>query len=62
MKNMLLKVQSCKLYNNKYMTLQHTLHKKCSFLLKVSSVNVTNLVTFTEETINGKFHFLCSDK
>ena len=47
------------------------LHKKWSFPLRTSSVNVTkseetcvfdhiNLITFTEETLNGKLHFLCS--
>ena len=44
-----------------------TLHKKWSFPLRVSSVNVTNsavycdLVTITEEIRNGKLHFLCSE-
>ena len=38
-----------------------TLHKKLCFSLKISSVNVTaDLVTFTEETLNRKHHFLCS--
>ena len=43
-----------------------TLHKKWSFLLRISLVNVTksqetaHLVTFTEEILNGKLHFLCS--
>ena len=42
------------------------LHKKWSFPLRISSVNGTNpqfpadLVTSTEEILNGKFHFLCS--
>ena len=43
----------------------HTAQKKWSFQLRISSVNVqfpADLVTFTEEIINGKFHFLCSDK
>ena len=40
------------------------LHKKWSFPLRISSVNVTksattDLVTFTEEILNGKLHFLC---
>ena len=45
----------------------HALHKKWSFLLRISSVNVTksqgtaDLLTFTAEIINGKFQFLCSD-
>ena len=40
--------------------------KKCSFSLRISSVNVTKsavfcgLVTFTEEIFNEKLHFLCS--
>ena len=35
--------------------------------LRISSINVTKsvgnvgFVTFTEEILNGKFHFLCSD-
>ena len=33
-----------------------SLHKKSSFPLRISSVNVT----FTEEILNGKLHFLCS--
>ena len=36
------------------------LHKKWSFSLKISSVNVTksaDLVTFIEEILNGKLHF-----
>ena len=51
------------------------LHKKWSFPLRISSVNVTaenaghagnlqknaDLVTFTEEILNGKIHFLCSE-
>ena len=45
-----------------------TLHKKWSFPLSISSVNVIksavpyNLVTFTEEIGNGKLHFLCKKK
>ena len=52
---------------------QTPLHKKWSFQLRISSVNVTksvvscrfgykiaDLVTFTEEIFNGKLHFLCS--
>ena len=40
--------------------------QKGSFSLKICSVDATNpqriadLVTFTEETVNGKLHFLCS--
>ena len=52
--------------------MQHNLpynsqHKKWSFPLRVSSVNVTNLqfpanlATFSEEIFNRKLHFLCSD-
>ena len=46
--------------------IRSTALKKWSFQLKISSVNVTepqfpaDLVTFTEETLNGKLHFLCS--
>ena len=40
------------------------LHKKRSFSLKISSVNVTQSAvscsfTFTEEILDGKLHFLC---
>ena len=48
--------------------LTQTLHEKWSFPWKISSVNVTKsavswgLVTFTEEILNGKLHFLCSEK
>ena len=38
----------------------HHSAQKWGFLVKISSVNVTNSVTFTEETLNGKLHFLCS--
>ena len=47
--------------------LNHSLHKKWGFPFRISSVNVTksvrtaDLVTFTEEILNGKPHFLCSD-
>ena len=39
-----------------------SLHKKWNFPLRISSVNMTksDLVTFTEETFNGKLHFLFS--
>ena len=43
-----------------------TLHKKWSFPLWISSVHTTksaetaDLVTFAEEILNGKLHFLCS--
>ena len=46
-----------------FTVLLFTLHKKWSFPLRISSVNVTkftDLVTFTEETFNGKLQFLCS--
>ena len=45
----------------------HSLHKKWNFPLKISSIMWSNpqfsadLVTFTEEIHNGKFHFLYSD-
>ena len=44
----------------------NTLHKKWSFLLRISSVNVTKCVVssgfvlFTEKILNGTLHFLCS--
>ena len=31
------------------------------FPLRISSVNVTKSVTFNEEILNGKLHFLCSE-
>ena len=35
--------------------------QKMKFPLRISSVNVTkSLVTFNEEILNGKLHFLCS--
>ena len=34
------------------------LHKKCSFPLRIFSVNLT---TFTEKILNGKLHFFCSE-
>ena len=45
-----------------------TLHKKWSFPLRVSSVNVTKSAVSCEfghvywKILNGKLHFLCSDK
>ena len=39
----------------------NTLHKEWSFPLRISSVNATNLILFTEEFRNRKLHFLCSD-
>ena len=43
---------------------KHTVHKKSSFPLRISSKNFfqsAGLVTFTEEIFNRTFHFLCSD-
>ena len=43
------------------------LHKNLSFPLRISSVNMTksavfcDLVTFTEEILNGKLHLLCNE-
>ena len=38
-----------------------TLHKKISFYLRISSIKLTaDLVTFIEEILNGKLHFLSS--
>ena len=42
-----------------------TLHKKWRFPVQISSAHVTKsavLVTFTEETLNEKLQFLCSNK
>ena len=46
--------------------LNHLKHctKNWSFPLRISSVNPQcsgDLVTFTEEILNGKLHFLCSE-
>ena len=47
-------------------TIKVSLQKKWSFLLKISSVNVTKsagncgLVTFADKILNGELHFLCS--
>ena len=38
------------------------LHKKWSFPLRISSANVKDFFTFTEEVLIGKLHFLCSVK
>ena len=41
--------------------LDRALHKKWSFSLRISSVNVTaDMVTFTEKILNWKLYFLCS--
>ena len=40
-----------------------SLRKKWSFSLRIPSVNVTkSAVTFTEEILDGKLHFSCSDE
>ena len=39
----------------------YALHKKWSFPLRISSVNPADLVTFTDEFLTGKLHFLRSD-
>ena len=52
--------------DRKYTSDNSSLHKNRSFPLRISSVNVTksagtaDLVTFTEEILNGKLDFLCS--
>ena len=44
------------------MNLPHRpLHKKNSFELRISSVNV-DLVTYSGEIFNGKLHFLCTSQ
>ena len=50
-----------------YWTKWKKLHKKWSFPLSISSVNVTKsavsaVVTFTEEILNENFIFLCSER
>ena len=52
---LLLHIPVPSVYNIKF---NYTLHKKWSFPLRISSVNVTkSAVTFTEEIFNGKLHF-----
>ena len=48
--------------SRRYKIMDITLHKKWSFLLRISTINVTksDLVTFTEEILNRNFHFLSS--
>ena len=54
-------------YRLSLITFPQSLHKKWSFPLRISSVNVTkfavslDLVTSTEKILNGKLHFLCSE-
>ena len=40
---------------------EHLLHKKWSLPLRISRQFPADLVTFSEETLNAKLHFLCSD-
>ena len=54
---------------NKFLTIdfnKQIWHKEGSFPLRISRINVTktavDLVTFTEEILNGKLHFFCSEK
>ena len=62
-----MKVNSCRIsakllhrnttHTEKISIKSNSLHKKWSFQLRISSVNVT----FTEQTFNGFLHFLCSE-
>ena len=63
--------KSCNLISNFVKIGKHTLHKiwtqKMKFSIRISSVIVwpnphetADLVTFTEEILNRKLHFLCS--
>ena len=50
----------------KAFSMNNTLHKKWSFLLRISSVNVTKSARDCKnpewkEILDGKLHFLCSD-
>ena len=51
--------------NHTLKAVQHLLHKKWNFPLRISPVNVTktwetaDLVAFAGEILNGKLHFLC---
>ena len=55
------------LSTNGLLITKHSLHKKWGFPLRISSVNVTRSAVswvfghITEEILNGKLHFLCSD-
>ena len=55
-------------FDANWMEIHSTLHKNCSFPIRISSVNVTksavlaDLLTFIEEILNWKLHFLCSVK
>ena len=61
-------VQSWKLHiTDAFLVICETFFEKWSLPLRISSVNVNrklqktaDLVTFTEEILNGKLHFLCS--
>ena len=54
-------------WKNRISQSQQELQKKCSFPLRISSINVTKSAgncgfsQFTEEILNGKLHFLCSE-
>ena len=41
---------------------KNTLQKISSFPLRISLIDVTKEITFTEEILNEKLHFLCSDR
>ena len=47
-------------FKKKFFCFNETLHKKWTLPLRISAVNVTFL-TFTEENLNGKLHFLCCE-
>ena len=63
-------ISSSKFYINHSLCLYYPLHKKESFPIKISSVNMTksavscffSVVTFTEEINNARLHFLCSNR
>ena len=38
------------------------LHKKWSFPFKISSVNVTKSTGILKKILNGRLHFLCSER
>ena len=41
--------------------LENALHKKLKFFVKDFFINCDQICTFTEEILNGKLHYLCSD-
>ena len=59
-------IEGDELFQGKGFREAKSLHKKWNFPSRISAVNVTksagncDLVTFTEEILNGKLHNLCN--